>query len=419
MAADASAAQMPAAEGQQEPAAAAGAGMLGMHMPPTGVFAKDFEVPISYMGSSSGQFSIVNVIGQVNGVLRDVQELRSCLRLSARHAFGALDEGEPAVPARAQVPLTMKRASTDQRPGESPSAKSAKSAAPGESPSAKSAKSAAMTEKDEAVAISADCKLDEFWQNGSNHGWEKGYGEGYKDSENKHYYEIKDRTNEAWEKGYNTGWEEGNSSGWAHGDKCGYKNVWGEGNKVGYEKGWEEGNQVGYKKGWDEGNDVGLMKGSAMEAEKAFDSGQEVGWKTGYASGQNDGWQDGYNKLKEEALPKGDSLLGPFSNFAKGYGKCMADFHIEGWSPQQLWPLMSIQTAPPYDVPVNDGNGGKGKGTSASAASAGGEAETLVAAVYAEDEHAVVDPEAEHPVVQHEAGVTGDDDRSATTMTPE
>ena len=159
MAADASAAQMPAAEGQQEPAAAAGAGMLGMHMPPTGVFAKDFEVPISYMGSSSGQFSIVNVIGQVNGVLRDVQELRSCLRLSARHAFGALDEGEPAVPARAQVPLTMKRASTDQRPGESPSAKSAKSAAPGESPSAKSAKSAAMTEKDEAVGISADCKL--------------------------------------------------------------------------------------------------------------------------------------------------------------------------------------------------------------------------------------------------------------------
>ena len=272
MAADASAAQMPAAEGQQEPAAA-GAGMLGMHMPPTGVFAKDFEVPIPYMGSSSGQFSIVNVIGQVNGVLRDVQELRSCLRLSARHAFGALDEGEPAVPARAQVPLTMKRP--------------------------------------------RDCKLDEFWQNGSNHGWEKGYGEG---------------------------------------------------------------------------------------------------WKTGYASGQNDGWQDGYNKRSEKATRsvRGIGIQASFKQIQAN--KRSKEKKAHG---MQVAKKTSIQTAPPYDVPVNDGNGGKGKGTSASAASAGGEAETLVAAVYAEDEHAVVDPEAEHPVVQHEAGVTGDDDRSATTMTPE
>lgn len=357
-AADASAAQMPAAEGQQEPATRA---TVGTRMPPTGAFAKEFAVPVPYMGANSAQFSVVNCIARVNSVLRDVQEIRSCLRLSARHAFGALEEGEASGwgAARPTVPITMKRASTDQRPGE-PSDDG------GDKPSAKSAKTAAMTNKDEAVAELADSwQIDTSWQQGCNHGWEKGYVEGIKEAENQNYYENKDRTNEAWEKGYNTGWEDGNASG--------------------RDKFWDQGNSSGYKNGWNEGNEVGFAKGSAMSSEKAFG-----GWLENW----NDGWGDGYKQAQAEA--KDDFEAGGDKGFRKGYDKCLADFHIEGWSPQQLWRLIPNQLAPP-------GNGGNGKGAS-------DEAETLVAAEHAEDEHAVVEPEAADAVVEHEAGVTADDD---------
>jgi hypothetical protein len=158
---------------------------------------------------------------------------------------------------------------------ESPSAKSAKSAAPGESPSAKSAKSAAMTEKDEAVGISADCKLDEFWQNGSNHGWEKGYGEGWKTG-------YASGQNDGWQDGYNKRSEKATRSVRGIGIQASFKQI--QANKRSKEK-KAHGMQVAKKTSIQTAPpyDVGLMKGSAMEAEKAFDSGQEVGWKTGYS----------------------------------------------------------------------------------------------------------------------------------------